>query len=85
MQSTNSAKGRDEPQDFQLMLLSLRQKVLFIFKGAGAQYDEKLVVPVFQHTLYLGLHDETLRKEVKPILDSKVRLRINQTVQYHCG
>lgn len=43
MQSTNSAQGRDEPQDFLLKLLSLRQKVLFISKeeGAGAQYDKK--------------------------------------------
>lgn len=73
-QLTNSTQGRDEPQDFLLKLLSLKQKVLFISKeeGADAQYDEKLVVPVFQHTLYLGLHDETLRREVKPILDSKV-------------
>lgn len=42
MQLTNSTQGRDEPQDFLLKLLSLKQKVLFISKeeGADAQYDK---------------------------------------------
>lgn len=74
MQLTNATQGRDEYQYFLLKLLSLKQKVLFISKeeAADAKYDEKLVVPVFQHKLILGLHDETLRREVQPILESKV-------------
>lgn len=42
MKLTNSTQGRDEPQDFLLKLLSLKQKVLFISKeeSADAQYDK---------------------------------------------
>ena len=71
---TNSTQGKDEPQDFLLKLLSLKQKILFVSKEEGAEvhYDDRLVTPVFLHTLYIGLNDETLRREVKPILDSKV-------------
>lgn len=32
----------------------------------------KLIIPLFQHTLYLGHHEEILRKAIKPILGSKV-------------
>lgn len=41
MQFTNWTQGRDELQDFQLKLLSLKQKVLFIFKeeSTDALYD----------------------------------------------
>lgn len=71
---TNSTQGKDEPQDFLLKLLSLKQKILFVSKEEGAEvhYDDRLVTPVFLHTLYIGLNDETLRRELKPILDSKV-------------
>ena len=57
-----------------LKLLSLKQNILFVSKEEGAEvhYNDRLVTPVFLHTLYIGLNDETLRQEVKPILDSKV-------------
>jgi hypothetical protein len=70
---TNLTWGRDEPQDFLLKLSSLTQKILFVSQeeGADVQYDEKQLTPMFLHTLCIGLTDETLRREVDPILDSK--------------
>jgi hypothetical protein len=35
-------------------------------------YEEGLLAPVFKHTLYVGLTDETVRREIKPVLDADV-------------
>jgi hypothetical protein len=47
---------------------------LFVSKEDGSQvvYEEGLLAPVFKHTLYVGLTDETVRREIKPVLDADV-------------
>ena len=63
---TNSTEGKEEPQDFLLKLLNVKQNILFVLKEEGAEvhYDDRIVTPVFLHTLYIGLNDETLRRVV---------------------
>ena len=57
-----------------MKLLSLKQKISFVSKEEGSQvvYDDGLLNPVFKHTLYVGLTDETIRREIKPVLDAEV-------------
>jgi hypothetical protein len=70
----NSTQGKEDAQEFLLRLLSIKQKILFVSKEEGNEiyYDEKLVNPVFMNTFYIGLKEETIRREMKPKLETKL-------------
>ena len=60
--------------DFVFRTMDLRQKVCFASKEAdsGLQYDEKLVKSMFLHTVATGLKNDTVRLELKSVLENSL-------------
>ncbi|KAK6186608.1 hypothetical protein SNE40_005898 [Patella caerulea] len=63
---------KEEPTDFLLRLLALKQKILFVSQEESDEikYDPKLVNEMFKRTFYTGLLSETIRREIQPVLES---------------
>ena len=65
--------ARDDPTEFQMPSLGLRQKFLFASreKGAGLTYNAYLVKGMFKHAVYTGFLDDSIRHEILPTLEEK--------------
>ena len=71
-QSLSSARQahNESPYNFVVRLMNVRQKVLFVSYEGLARYPEKLVQGTFLHSVLTGLRSETLRSELRPLLES---------------
>lgn len=60
----------ENPQDFLLRALSLRERVIFASKTEGAvmKYEPGLVQSLFIHAVETGLRDEAIRNKLRPVL-----------------
>ena len=69
-----SQGGNEDPTEFLLRLLSLKQKIQFVSKEAGSEiiYDSKLIDSMFKRTLYTGLREDSFRRELQPLLERKM-------------
>ena len=61
---------KESAQDFLLRMLALRQKILFASQEADAtfKYDATLVQGMFLHSLLTGLTSDSVRNDLKPLL-----------------
>lgn len=64
---------KEDPTEFLMRALGLRQKVLFASteKSAGLSYSPALVQGMFKHALYTGFVDDAIRHEILPTLDDE--------------
>ena len=62
----------ETPQDFLVRLLDLKQKVLFASQETGSdfKYDPKLVQCMFQHSLFTGPRNDSIKMEIKPCMQN---------------
>ena len=69
-----SQGGSEDPTEFLLRLLSLKQKIQFVSKEAGSEiiYDSKLIDSMFKRTLYTGLREDSIRREIQPLLEREM-------------
>lgn len=60
----------ENPQDFLLHALSLRERVVFASKAEGAvmKYEPALVQSMFIHPVETGLRDEVIRNKLRLVL-----------------
>ena len=60
----------ENPQDFLICTLTIRQKILFVSKESESKikYNEALVWGLFLHALETGLADETIWAKIRPLL-----------------
>ena len=65
--------ARDDPTEFLMPALGLRQKFLFASreKGAGLTYSADLAKGMFKHEMYTGYLDDSIRHEILPMLEEK--------------
>ena len=71
--SNVAQSAREDPTEFLMRALGLRQKVLFASseKGAGLTYSPELVNGMFKHAVYTGFLDDSIRHEILPTLGEK--------------
>ena len=63
---------KEGPQEFPMQLLDLRQKITFVSreKESALQNDPNLVNLMFRNALYTGLLSDTIRFDLKTLLES---------------
>ena len=71
--SNVAQSAKEDPTEFLMRALGLRQKVLFASteKGAGLTYSVELVNGMFKHAVYTGFLDDSIRHEILPTLEEK--------------
>ena len=52
--------------------MSLRQKILFIFKEDNCGYSETLVQDRFLHAIFVGLRNDNIRNELRPLIKNSI-------------
>lgn len=62
--------SKENPQNFLIRALDLRQKILFASQEAesGLKYDPVLVQSMFLHTVLTGLQNDNIRTDLQPYL-----------------
>ena len=86
-----SQGGKEDPTEFLLRLLSLKQKIQLVSKEVGSEiiYDSKLIDSMFKRTLYTGLREDSFRRELQPLLERKMSVvrdeDLTQKTFCHCG
>ena len=65
--------SKEDPTEFLMRALGLRQKVLFASseKGGGLTYSEELVNGMFKHTVYTGFIEDSIRHAILPTLEEE--------------
>ena len=64
---------KEDPTEFLMRCLGLRQRVLFASseRGTGLTYSPELVQGMFKHALFTGFIDDTIRHELLPTLEGE--------------
>ena len=66
---SNSRQTANElAQEYVMMLMSLLQKILFATMDESCSYSEELIQNCFTHAVLIGLWNENIRNELRPIL-----------------
>lgn len=68
--ASEAQSSKETPQSFLMRVLDLRQKVLFASQESesGLKYDPALVQRMCLHTLLTGLHNDSIRIDMQPLL-----------------
>lgn len=68
--ASEAQNSKETPQNFLMRVLDLRQKVLFASQESesGLKYDPALVQRMCLHTLLTGLHNDSIRIDMQPLL-----------------
>ncbi|CAH3034221.1 unnamed protein product [Pocillopora meandrina] len=71
--SSTVQQPKENPQEFLIRLLDLKQKILFASQETDSdlKYDPTLVHGMFVHSFSLGLQSENIKIEMKPYLEKK--------------
>lgn len=69
--STTKQKPKETAQEFAMRLLTLKQKILFVSQEAESAYSPSLVQERFLHTMLIGLKNDNIRTELRPLLKNK--------------
>ena len=71
-QLSNSKQASTESaQEYVIRLMSLRQKILFVSREESCSYNFDLIQNRFEHAVLVGLRNENIRNELRPILKSQ--------------
>ena len=62
----------ESAQEFVARLMSLRQKILFISKEDNCGYSEALVQDHFLHAILVGLRNDNIRNELRPLMKNSI-------------
>ena len=62
----------ESAQEFVARLMSLRQKILFISKEDNCGYSEALVQDHFLHAILVGLRNDNIRNELRPLIKNSI-------------
>ena len=68
--SNSSQQSIESPLDFDIRLMNLRQKILFVSKKVDDrfEYSELLVQSQILHSVVTGLRNDSIKNEIKPLL-----------------
>ena len=70
--NNNKQLPSESPQEFVLRVMSLRQETLFISKEDYCGYSEALVQDRFLHAILVGLRNDNIRNELRPLLKKSI-------------
>ena len=57
-------------QEFTIRMMSLREKVLFVSNKGKCGYSTSLIQYMFLHAILVGLRNDNIRYELRPLLKS---------------
>lgn len=72
--SNSRQTSTESAQDYVIRLMALRQKILFVNKEETCNYSIDLIQNRFVHAVLVGLRNENIRNELRPILKSQETL-----------
>ena len=68
--SNSRQTSTESAQEYVTRLMSLRQKILFVSREETCSYSFDLIQNRFVHAVLVGLRNENIRNELRPILKS---------------